>query len=74
MHPRSPSHYQIELFAYRFWDERGCPWGTPETDWFRAERALTDAKGGIGGIAREIGEALGTVLSVFSSKSPNEQW
>ena len=29
-----PSHHEIELLAYRFWHERGCPWGTPETDWF----------------------------------------
>ena len=28
------------LLAYQFWMERDCPVGSPEEDWFRAERAL----------------------------------
>ena len=34
----------IAMLAYRYWTERGCPEGSPERDWFRAEaelRALT---------------------------------
>jgi hypothetical protein len=31
---------QTALFAYQFWMERGCPVGSPDEDWFRAERAL----------------------------------
>jgi hypothetical protein len=29
--------------AYQLWQERGCPDGCPEEDWFRAERELRSA-------------------------------
>ena len=29
---------QIEKLAYRFWEERGRPFGSPEEDWLKAER------------------------------------
>ena len=29
---------EILKLAYRFWEERGRPFGSPEEDWFRAER------------------------------------
>ena len=29
---------QIEKLAYRFWEERGRPFGSPEEDWFKAKR------------------------------------
>ena len=36
-----PEHYQeIALLAYQFGLERGCPIGSPEEDWFRAEHVL----------------------------------
>jgi DUF2934 family protein len=35
-----PTHEEIEKLAYRLWEERGAPGGSPETDWERAERAL----------------------------------
>jgi Protein of unknown function (DUF2934) len=28
---------QIEKLAYRFWEERGRPFGSPEEDWLKAE-------------------------------------
>ena len=28
----------IEKLAYQFWEERGRPLGSPEEDWFQAER------------------------------------
>lgn len=31
------THDQISRIAYRLWQERGCPDGTPEVDWTRAE-------------------------------------
>ena len=30
----------IAELAYRYWEDRGRPWGSSEEDWFRAERAL----------------------------------
>lgn len=26
--------------AYQFWEERGCPIGSPEEDWYRAEQEM----------------------------------
>jgi hypothetical protein len=31
---------KIAVLAYQFWQERGCPLGSPEQDWFRAEREI----------------------------------
>jgi hypothetical protein len=31
---------QVAALAYSLWEERGCPEGTPEEDWFRAEKEL----------------------------------
>jgi hypothetical protein len=31
---------QIAERAYFHWQERGCPFGSPEEDWFRAEQEL----------------------------------
>ena len=31
---------QTARLAYQFWLERGCPVGSPEQDWFRAEDEL----------------------------------
>jgi len=32
---------QVEVLAYALWVERGCPVGSPEVDWFEAERRLS---------------------------------
>jgi hypothetical protein len=37
--PRPPDE-QIVLLAHALWQERGCPEGSPEEDWFRAEQEL----------------------------------
>ena len=33
-------HEQIAALAPALWQERGCPEGSPEEDWFRAEKEL----------------------------------
>jgi hypothetical protein len=33
----------IALLAYTYWMQRGCPVGSPEEDWFRAEREINSA-------------------------------
>ncbi len=30
----------VAALAYEFWLQRGCPIGSPEEDWFRAEQLL----------------------------------
>jgi hypothetical protein len=30
-------HEDVAKLAYRFWEERGRPMGSPEVDWYRAE-------------------------------------
>ena len=34
----------IAALAYRFWQERGCPTGSDQEDWFRAESELKALK------------------------------
>jgi len=36
-------HSVTEKLAYEYWQGRGCPLGSPEKDWFAAERALAFA-------------------------------
>ena len=31
---------EIAALAYELWQERGCPIGSPDKDWFRAEQEL----------------------------------
>lgn len=33
-------HEQIANLAYSYWQARGCPHGSPEEDWLRAELDL----------------------------------
>ena len=34
---------EIAILAYQLWLERGCPIGSDQEDWFRAERKLAGA-------------------------------
>jgi hypothetical protein len=34
------SYEEIAALAYQLWNNRGCPVGSPEEDWWRAERWL----------------------------------
>jgi hypothetical protein len=31
---------KVTVLAYKLWEERGRPWGSPEKDWYEAERRL----------------------------------
>jgi len=33
-------HEFVAKVAYKFWEERGRPFGSPDLDWFAAERAV----------------------------------
>ena len=34
------NHEDVARLAYRFWEERGSPFGSSEIDWHRAEQEL----------------------------------
>ena len=36
----APKREQIARLAYSYWQARGCPEGSPEEDWLRAEAEL----------------------------------
>ncbi len=36
-------HEDVQRLAYEYWLARGCPEGSAEQDWFRAEQTLQDA-------------------------------
>jgi Protein of unknown function (DUF2934) len=38
------SKEEIASYAYRCWQERGCPEGSAEADWYRAERELRERR------------------------------
>jgi hypothetical protein len=35
-----PSEEHIALLAYSYWESRGCPIGSPDEDWLRAEHDI----------------------------------
>lgn len=37
-------HNEVANLAYRLWQERGSPIGSPGEDWFRAEAELRPAR------------------------------
>jgi hypothetical protein len=40
-HPNGGSNYEeVKRLAHEYWHARGCPEGSPEEDWFRAEQAV----------------------------------
>jgi len=43
---KEPTSQGIAALAYELWQSRGCPDGSPEEDWFRAERELQARRNG----------------------------
>jgi hypothetical protein len=33
-------HELVQKLAYQYWEKRGSPMGSPEIDWFAAEKAV----------------------------------
>jgi len=41
--PAAPvEHETVEAMAYQLWLQRGCPLGSDQEDWYRAEAELKD--------------------------------
>jgi hypothetical protein len=57
----SPSGEQIAALAYSYWKARGYQGGSPEEDWFRAERELRErrSQGDTANIQEEGNPTLG---------------
>jgi Protein of unknown function (DUF2934) len=66
------SRAEIELRAYHSWEARGRPFGSPEVDWFDAERELAaiEPEGVLSKVAREVGSALGSAVALLSDLKP----
>ena len=41
-------HNEVASLAHKYWEERGRSIGTPDEDWFRAERALKERGENVG--------------------------
>lgn len=37
-------HELTDKLAYEYWERRGHPFGSPEVDWFAAEKALASSR------------------------------
>jgi hypothetical protein len=37
-------HERIATLAYFYWQQRGCPEGSPEDDWLRAEQHIRESQ------------------------------
>lgn len=37
-------HERIATLAYLYWQQRGCPEGSPDDDWLRAERYIRESR------------------------------
>lgn len=40
--PETTMQEDLAKLAYSLWQERGCPFGSPEIDWLEAERRLRE--------------------------------
>jgi len=45
-HEFNPVPEAVAARAYELWRRRGCPEGSPEIDWFQAERELKPRRAG----------------------------
>ena len=74
MNQTSPSHEEIERLAYQFWEDRGRPWATSDTDWFQAEQELSNgaADGLLSQVACDVGSALGHAVAFVAGLDPRK--
>ncbi len=42
-HVSETSMQDLAKLAYALWEERGCPYGSPDQDWFEAEHRLRES-------------------------------
>lgn len=44
MSPPGNDQKDVARLAYEMWQQRGCPFGSPEVDWFAAEQAMAASR------------------------------
>ena len=63
---------RVRVMAYQLWEARGCPFGSPETDWYqaeaevRAERERPESDAKLVALAKAIGSVVGAVADMVS--------
>jgi hypothetical protein len=70
MQGEQEGHNSVEMRAYQLWEQRGRPWGSPETDWFAAERESVRERSQVPptvAAAKFVGSVLGSVAGVVST-------
>ena len=68
MNTATHSDEEIGQLAHQFWERRGRPCGTPEADWFRAERVLSMERDRIlSKVSRTIGSVVGHAVSIVTN-------
>jgi hypothetical protein len=71
---RDGQQQDIQVAAYYLWQQRGCPFGTPQVDWFRAEAQFREQHENASddtallAMAKTVGSALGSVAAHISFK------
>ena len=60
-------HEFVAKQAYRLWEERGRPLGSPEVDWFAAEQSLYIALVGSGLIARSARDSQHMAEKIYAA-------
>ena len=58
------------LRAHRLWEERGCPIGSPEEDWFRAEEEIRSEQAARDELIRARNKRVRAHSSAAGSGSP----
>jgi len=51
------SYEEVARMAYFMWQDRGCPDGSPDEDWFRAEETLRQMQGSDQSMMTQRGKA-----------------
>jgi Protein of unknown function (DUF2934) len=54
----------VRLLAYQFWMERGCPVGSPEVDWEKAQELLRTAHHASAQVSAQQGAAPAPELEI----------
>jgi hypothetical protein len=58
-------HEFVAKLAYQLWEERGHPFGSPEVDWFQAERAVYSSLLASGLLARTANDSENMAEKIY---------